>query len=239
MEITKREILVSIGILAIMIIIGLFIDDKIAEYVLDDNEQYYKALQIDSENIFRYSMDTNIGNAFVHGKLEAVEPVNYQEIDGQYLYVKKIKEEHRMHTKTVTSVVNGKSRTRTKTYWSWDQVDSEYKQADKVKLLNQEFPTSQFNIPTGSYISTINESSKVRYKYFGYPANSTVTIFANLQNGNIANNNIDIYQDLSINQVIKQLEKNQHITFIFWIVWLVLTGAIIYYFCEDKNSWLY
>lgn len=239
MEITKREILVSIGIVAIMIIIGLFIDNKVSEYILDDNEQYYKALQIDSEDIFRYSMDTNIGNAFVHGKLEAVEPVSYQEIDGQYLYIKKIKEEHRMHTKTVTSVVNGKRHTRTETYWSWDQVDSEYKQADKVKLLNQEFSTSQFDIPTGSYISTINESSKVRYKYFGYPANSTVTIFANLQNGNIANNNIDIYQDLSINQVIKQLEKNQYITFIFWIVWLVLTGAIIYYFCEDKNSWLY
>lgn len=39
-EITKREILVSVSIVAIMLLIGVLIAGKISDYQLDKNEKY-------------------------------------------------------------------------------------------------------------------------------------------------------------------------------------------------------
>ena len=75
MEITKREILASISIIVIMILFGILISTKISEYQMDKNEIYNKAVKIEDQNMFQYGMDTNIGNAFVYGILEAVDTV--------------------------------------------------------------------------------------------------------------------------------------------------------------------
>ena len=110
-EITKREILASISIIAVMILIGVLISGKISEHQMDENEVYNKAVKIESTDLFQYGMDTNIGNAFVYGDLEAVDTVTYPEIGGEYMYVKKVKERYTEHTKQVahTKTVNGKS----------------------------------------------------------------------------------------------------------------------------------
>ena len=47
-EITKREILASISIIAIMILFGILISSKISEYQMDKNEIYNKAVKIES-----------------------------------------------------------------------------------------------------------------------------------------------------------------------------------------------
>lgn len=62
-EITKREILASISIIAVMLLIGVLIASKISEYQMDKNEIYNKALKIESQDLFQYGMDTNAGNA--------------------------------------------------------------------------------------------------------------------------------------------------------------------------------
>ena len=90
-EITKREVLASISIIAVMILVGILISAKITERQMDRNEVYNKAVKIDSQETFSYGMRTNVGNAFVYGTLEALDPVSYPEIDGSYMYVEKIK----------------------------------------------------------------------------------------------------------------------------------------------------
>lgn len=45
-EITKREILVSVSIVAIMLLIGVLIAGKISDYQLDKNEKYNKAITV-------------------------------------------------------------------------------------------------------------------------------------------------------------------------------------------------
>ena len=100
-EITKREILTSISIIAVMILIGILISGKISECQMDKNEKYNKAVKIESQEMFRYGMDTNVGNAFVYGDLKAVDTVTYPEIGGEYMYVEKVKERYTMHTRTV------------------------------------------------------------------------------------------------------------------------------------------
>ena len=102
-EITKREVLASISIVAVLLLIGVLISGKIEESQTDKNAVYNKAIKIDSKDLFEYGMRTNIGNAFVYGDLVAVDPVTYPEIGGSYMYVKKIKEEYTIHTRTVTT----------------------------------------------------------------------------------------------------------------------------------------
>ena len=80
--ITKREVIASISIIAVMLLIGFFISDKIYENQLDANEKYNKAAKIKTQETFEYGMRTNIGNAFVYGNLEAIDTVTYPEIGG-------------------------------------------------------------------------------------------------------------------------------------------------------------
>src|SRR5699024_9003663 len=101
MEITKREIIASIAIVAIMFVIGFFISDKITDYENDKNAEYQKAIHIEDSELFQYGMDTNIGNAFIYGNLEAVDTVTYPEIGGEYMLVEKVKEHYNMHTRQV------------------------------------------------------------------------------------------------------------------------------------------
>ena len=112
-EITRREIIASVSIIAVMLLIGVLISGKISEWQMDENEIYNKAVKIDSADLFRYGMDTNVGNAFVYGDMKAVDTVTYPEITGKYMYVKKVKEQYTKHTKKVahTRTVNGKSQT--------------------------------------------------------------------------------------------------------------------------------
>ena len=94
MEIKKREIIFSFAIIAVMIIIGLFISGKIRQNLLEDYQKYDTAVQIESEEVFRYGMKTNIGNAFVYGDLKALDPVSFPEIKGEYSYIKKEEQEY-------------------------------------------------------------------------------------------------------------------------------------------------
>lgn len=102
MEITKREVIASVVIAAVMLILGFFISGKISDYESDKNAEYQKAIHIENTDMFQYGMDTNVGNAFVYGDLEAVDSVTFDEIGGDYLYVEKTEEHYKKHTRTVT-----------------------------------------------------------------------------------------------------------------------------------------
>lgn len=132
-EITKREILASISIIAMMLLIGFVISGRISNYILDRNEKYNKAIKIESSDLFEYGMRTNVGYAFVYGDLKAVDAVSYPEINGEYMYIEKIEEHYNMHTRTVTTTDSkGKTHTRTETYWSWDYQEAKNKDVRKL-----------------------------------------------------------------------------------------------------------
>ena len=59
-EITKREILASISIIAVMLLIGFLISSKISESQTDKNEIYNKAVKLESTNLFQYGMDLSL-----------------------------------------------------------------------------------------------------------------------------------------------------------------------------------
>lgn len=238
MEITKREIIASISIIAIMLILGVIISGKISEKIMDSNEIYNKAIKIEDEELFRYGMRTSIGNAFVYGELEVMDPVTYPEINGEYSYIEKVKEEYTMHTRTVTYTDSkGKTKTKTETYWTWDKVGSESVSSEKVKFLGIEFNFTQFLNLEDNYIDTIKESSDIRYKYYGSPAKSMGTIFTTLQNNNIGNDN-RIYENMSIEETYEYLKEGIGLLFLFWFAWILLIIVIVYGFYYLDNDWL-
>ena len=235
-EITKREILASISIIAVMILFGILISSKISEHQMDKNEIYNKAVKIESQEMFQYGMDTNVGNAFVYGNLKAVDTVTYPEIGGEYMYVEKVKEKYTRHTRKVRHS-NGKTTWyTTETYWTWDRVGSEDIKCKEVSFCGANFVSNKIDLPGTDYIDTIKESSNVRYKYYGVGTKYKGTIFTDLRDKTISDNT-SFYNNLTINETIERLESDFPII-IFWIFWVILIGGMVFGFYYLDNRWL-
>lgn len=235
-EITIREVLASISIVAVLILIGVLISSKISEHQMDDNEIYNKAVKIESSDLFEYGMKTNVGNAFVYGDLQAVDTVTYPEISGEYMYIEKVKERYTMHTRTITTTVNGKPQTRTETYWTWDVVDSEEMKCNEISFCGIVFDSKKFIIPSAEYVETVKESSHVRYKYYATSTSFKGTIFTNLRNNTISDKT-KFYDDMTIDETVENLESGIGIV-IFWFAWNALIIVCIYGFYKLDNDWL-
>lgn len=239
MEITKREIIASITTICFMLMLGLAIHNQIRDYIVDTNEIYNKAIHIEDKDLFEYGMSTNVGNAFVYGELVALEPVTYDEIEGDYMHLKKIKEKYTQHSRTVSYKCGKSTCYKTEYYWTWDEVNREYKSTNKVSFLGIEFDFSQFNTPSTSYITTVKTGSHTRYKYYGVPAKLQGTIFTELKDNNIGKG-ITLYENKSTQEAYDYLTKEGVVSLIvFWFAWLGLTGGAVYGFYKLENEWLY
>ncbi len=238
MEITKREIIFCSIIIGAMLIIGLILSDVLSDRIMDRNEVYNKAIHIEDEELFEYGMRTNVGTSFVYGDLIAIDSVSYPEIDGEYMYIKKVKEQYTQHTRTVRYKCGKRTCRRTETYWTWDIVGSEEKQSEKVAFLDVEFDFNQFNRPDDSFLTTVKESSHIRYKYYVIEPKLTGTIFANLKDNTIADK-ASIYENKTIDEAYNYLIDGEGCLWLFWVVWIVLTGGVVYGFCYLENEWLY
>lgn len=240
MEITKREVIASGAIIAVMIILGLFISGSIQERLLEQYQVYDAAVKIDDEELFRYGMRTNIGHAFVYGELETLDPVTFSEIGGEYSYIKREEQKYTKHTRTVTETYtdsDGKTHTRTKTetYWTWDTVRTQIKTATQIAFLNVEFAYSQIPFPSAHEIATVNTGFHKRNVYYATSTNFTGTIFTVLKGNTISETSF--YNNQTITETIDSLETGFQII-IFWVLWVILTVALVIGFYYLENRWL-
>lgn len=235
--ITKREVIASFVIIAFMMIVGFFISDNMTDWQNEQNAKYQKALHIENnKDMFQYGMDTNVGNAFVYGDLTALDPVSYDEIDGEYMYIEKVKEQYTKHTRRVSYTVDGKTRYRTETYWTWDWVGSEDKKCKNINFCGVAFDSNKIDMPSQHLIDTIKESSHIRYKYYGVSTSHTGTIFTKLADGSISDNT-KFYENESIDDVLKDKTTGGW-NIIFWVVWIILIGILVFGFYYLDNQWL-
>lgn len=242
-EITKREIIASISIVAVLLVMGILISGKITESQMDKNEVYNKAVKIETADLFQYGMETNVGNAFVYGDLEAVDTVTYPEIGGEYIYVKKEKERYEKHTRTVEDDDGNK---KTETYYQWDIDETESIHCDEISFLGAIFPYGKISTPSSRYIDTIKgdkewswksgERVKVRYKYYGVDTKYTGTIFTDLRNETISDDT-PFYEGKSIEETVERLQSGGG-AFLFWIFWIVLICGCVFGFYYLDNKWL-
>lgn len=237
MEITKREIIVSAAIIAAMLTFGFFISSAINNSHLDKVQVYNTALSVENTEMFEYGMKTNVGNAFVNGHLKVLDPVSYEEIDGQYWYVEKITEKYRQHTRVVTYTDDkGKTHTRTEVYWSWDKVASEDKCCKSISFLGVQFPESKIAKPYEHHIATVSAEHHERYVFNGISTEFDGTIFTKLYDGTISDRN-QLYTNKTIAET-KDYLISMNWCIPFWIGWILLTGALVYGFYYIDNEWL-
>ena len=210
-EITKREIIASISIIAVMILIGVLISGKISEHQMDKNEVYNKAVKIKSTDLFQYGMDTNVGNAFVYGDLEAVDTVTYPEIGGEYIFVKKVEERYERHERIVNKEdSDGNEYTEVEVYYEWDTENIESQHANDIMFCGVKFPYSKINLPSSLHIETINSNKvyswksgeyvKVRFKYYGVSTKFIGTIFTDLRDKTISDNT-NFYNNMNLSLI--------------------------------------
>lgn len=234
---TKREIIFSIVIIALMITLGLVIHGAIDNSLMLEHQEYNTALQINEDaEMFKYGMSTNVGNSYVYGELKAVDTVTFDEIGGEYSYVEKVKERYTKHTRTVTYTdSDGDTHTKIETYWTWDRVDSWSKHSNKITFLTVEFDYGAIPFPSSDYITTIKESSKIRYKYYGAPTECMGTIYTDLRNNTINNSRFFTYT--TIDEALEIMTSRGGLV-IFWVFWVALTGFAVYGFIYMDNYWL-
>lgn len=242
-EITPREVIASFSIILIMLIFGVFIDGKLDDARIDQNEIYNKAAKIESIDEFLYAMKTNVGPSFVSGVLEPSDVVTDPEIDGEYISLRIVQERYTMHTRQVahTRTVNGKTHTyyTTETYWRWDKVGEERKDVDEVIFDGITFPRSKIPYKSDEHIDTIRKGlSYTRYKYYGTPAKKYEgVIFTSLKDGTISDSS-KFYVDKTIKEVYEScLQKD--LSWLFWIFWVLLIGICVCGFFYIDNRWLY
>lgn len=247
MEITKREIIISIAIAAVMLTIGFFIYGKITDDQNDKNAEYQKAVHIEDNELFRYGMDTNIGNAFVYGDLRAIDTVTFNEIGGEYLHVEKIEERYERHEREVTETDSkGKKHTRIKVYYEWETENRESKHSEKIIFCGVEFPYKKIPYSSDKHIKTIDsdreyswksgEFVKVRFQYYGTPIKHTGTVYTRLSDGTILDNS-RFFKDYTIEQAIDGCTSESGNN-MFWFFWVMLTFVLVYGFCYLDNRWL-
>lgn len=233
MEVTKREIIASIGIVAIMMIIGLFFYQWTFDHKLKEIESYKTAVKANDSSTFLYALDTEVGNTISFGPLEAVDPVTYKELNGKYMKVKKVTERYTRHTRRVKS---GKHY-YTKVYYTWDTVYTERKSCKYVTFYGVKFKANQIALPSPSHLKTKYITSTVRNKYYGSQKKYNGTLFAKLQKNTIQGK-ADFYPYMNIKETIEEVADIGSYTSIFWIIWILLTIAIVSGFCYLENEWL-
>lgn len=239
-EITARELLFSVIIVILMLTVGLFISEKISSAVDEKNQKYEQAAKIDGDKeLFEYGMRTDIGNAFVSGTLRAEDPVSIPEIDGEYAYIKKVKEKYTRHTRTVNDYDKDgkKCGEHTETYYTWDAVSHENFTCSKISFLDHEFDYDIIHFPSAKYLETIKESSKIRYVYYVTETEYKGTIYAKLENRTISG--ASFIEEKGVNEAVEYMCISQTAgVAIFWIVWVFFIGIAVYVFCYLDNIWI-
>lgn len=247
MEITKREIIASIAIIAVMLTVGFIISGKITEHQIEKSAEYQKAVHITDRELFKYSMRTNVGNAFVYGDIKPVDTVTYEEIGGEYLYVEKIEERYERHEREVeVKDSDGKKHKKTEVYYEWETENRESKHVKEIEFLGVKFNYGEINLSGEEYIDTINggkvwswqsdEYVKVRFKYYGVATEHTGTIYTHLADKTISDNS-PFYEDCTIDEALEKCTSGVG-NVIFWIVWIILICGCVYGFYYAENRWL-
>lgn len=248
-EITIREIYVSVIIVLILLSLGWFISNKIRQGNQDKKAELESYLKVVNKDIYDHTINTKLGNIIAYGTMNAVNPVSNESLSGQYSYIREDEEHYVQKTRTVSYSCHcnskGQCKTcyKTETYWEWDRVNTKTIESDKMSFFENEYNFNQFyNYPT-NYIDTIKTSSDVRFVYYATPQSFDTSIIANTSEGIIKSQNNDnrigLYPYKTPEEVI-EFETSFNIFWLvmFWILWLCLIAGVAYGFVYLENNFL-
>ncbi len=241
-EVTKREIFVSILFALFAFIGGVCIAGSIRSCEDDANVKYYQAVKVADSTQFNYAFKTNEGHTLAYGTVTAVGYVTDDGI-GNYMTITRVLEEYRQHTRTVCTG-EGKNRScHTETYWTWDDIGRKRFAVNQVNFLGRNFYYGAFpELPGENYITTINLpsrgffSNKQRYVYYGRSLSYTGTVYANIDNHSL--NDAKFLNGVGLDEAVDKLIHKWGVP-IFWVGFAAVCIGLIIGFVALPNEWLY
>lgn len=266
-NISKRELLFSIGIIFVSLALGFFIFSAIQDSANKNMEKFYKALKIDNDpEALEYAMDTNAGNAMVYGQFNVADPVSNDELIGEFSVIEITYQQYREHVETVYeyddkgNVIGSHLRY----YYSWDYYDTDVKKSQEVSFLGKTFSTNLIPLPSlnrvwingetvqtlhandGSYIYESGSAwnhrvGQIRYYYSVAPTSWEGTIMGYLGDSTIkpiSGKQVEMWSS-KIDDVIagEEIVFNR-LPIIFWFFWILITGIGVAVFYIHENQWL-
>lgn len=248
-EITTGEIITVVIAFFVWTALCIIINLKITDNTLRENEKYYKAIQIDNdEQMFKYAMKADEGNALVHGTVKAIDTATLPEIKGEYMAIKVNVERYTFHSKVVEDKdKDGKViGSHVETWYEWDYITSHTYNCEKVNFLGVDFPYSKFylsNYKTLNLSENISDelSNKIymnmlydgnsfleregdrRYTFYIIPIEQEITAFANLKNNSMYNVNSERKESVKVHyktipEIMESIESNKNVPNIFFTI---------------------
>lgn len=240
-NITLRELVFSILLVGIMMFIGFLISNKIRENANNRILTYRQAMSINDDDLFKHALNTDAGNAFVNGKLIALEPISHPHVEGKYLHIHIATQKYTKHTEHYTTTDSkGKVHHHTRSYWTWDTIRNEYFNSENVSYCGVMFPFDKFDYGCVDVNTTIYKKgflSDKREVIRTMPIEFNATTFCKFFNGEMVGKNIMLIPNIGIEDYRNRLMKN-HWNLAFWMSWTLLTAFLVFLFYVHENQWL-
>lgn len=231
LQFIAKQFGIAILVLIVLLLIGVLIAAKMSEKIADRCAVYRKAVELESDDDFRYGMETEVGNAFAYGVLAAENPITVKWAPGKYMLVRVLTERYQVHTRTVTETetdANGQTHTtqRTEIYYSWDVVDCKEEHVRKIRFCGVEFPYSSIKMPNPLFHKMEYAGPGLRYQYYVLDQIMRGSIFSGLSKSGITKGS-PFYLSLHAKEAKEKiLSKETSKQWIFWLVWLVVEALV-------------
>lgn len=263
-ELTVREAIFGIGILAVYIMLGFFIHGKIQTAIDNRNMRYANAYFTQDDATFVQAYETEQGtDIFAYGTLEAVRPVTvgdwmaqWDKRDNglltamkpiqtnQYSYIYIEKEHYTKHTRQVAHhhTVNGKTHTTytTETYYTWDNVWSYRLCCAGETFCGVRFPygTIKFN---GYHQVGYERRGNDRWYIMATPPKCSGIAFLHVDNKNVGTDN-KLYERPNTVEACEALREDMYCgnwpIILFWILFVIIGIALVIMWAMFDNDWL-
>lgn len=232
-QITLREILLTIIISLFLLMCGNSISQVIENKIEEKNENLNTALKIEDEDSFAWALQTNPGYAFVYGKLTTETPLIDKNIKGEWIYLYKDYKHYTQHTRTVTHS-NGKTTwTTTEIYYTWDTIKTKSDTANNVAFCGQGGLPLTYD---DHYIKSVRIDSDDKIEYYGTKNNVNGTIYTTIKDNKIKKTK---FYETTIKKYMNFKKISYKTIFIiFWIIWIFLIIILNIVIIAFDNYWL-
>ncbi len=214
-----------------LLLIGILIDRKISEKIMDRCAAYRKAVELESDEDFRYGMETEVGNAFAYGVLAAENPITVPWAPGKYMLVRVVTERYERHEQTVAETetdADGHTHTtyRTEVYYSWDVVNCREEHVREIRFCGVVFPYSSIKMPGPLLHKTEYAGPRLRYLYYVLNQIMRGSIFTELSKNGISKGS-PFYLSVHAKEAKERvLAKAADKRLFFRLIWFVAAALI-------------
>lgn len=242
----KRIIIVLLGLVFVgMLTLG--IKGHMDSDGYKNQVNYTTAVQSTKKDDFNYIVDSQQGRVLANGTFTTTGNLaKFDEMSQGFTYVKRVKEHYTMHTYTTCS----KNSCTTHVYYSWDEVSSDARYADKITFMGRNYNPTLFNFGAFTHgtnacaFTSANNSHGFfsqkkgcdggdyylndddRYVYSIAPTSFSASFLATTYGGLKPFNEDSItLQDKSISKILHDVGRYQLIG--FWVVTMLLIFLVI------------